>query len=271
MRLICPTCNAQYEVADNVIPEGGRDVQCSSCGTTWFQKPVSDIRPASKPVVAPRRPVQQDEPRWQAETQDATPPRPVPRVSDDAASILREEAMRELKARLSERPAVETQADFGLMPPIETPRRPRPEPVEAEAPTPTPPAAAAPAPRPAPERPAPAAQAPTPAPAPAPAPTGRNRLPDIEEVAATHSARAGATGGVANAQQAAYRRSFRLGFGVSLVAGLAAFAAYVYAPQISARLPAAAPALAAYVAKADILRGKLDVLVKNTLGATPGA
>jgi len=38
MRLICPNCGAQYEVPDSVIPQSGRDVQCSSCGNTWFQR-----------------------------------------------------------------------------------------------------------------------------------------------------------------------------------------------------------------------------------------
>ncbi|MFU8881968.1 MAG: zinc-ribbon domain-containing protein [Rhodobacterales bacterium] len=38
MRLVCPNCGAQYEVPDSVIPESGRDVQCSSCGNTWFQR-----------------------------------------------------------------------------------------------------------------------------------------------------------------------------------------------------------------------------------------
>ena len=37
MRLICPNCGAQYEVADNAIPAAGRDVQCSNCGHGWFQ------------------------------------------------------------------------------------------------------------------------------------------------------------------------------------------------------------------------------------------
>ena len=37
MRLTCPNCGAQYEVPDEVIPEIGRDVQCSNCGDTWFQ------------------------------------------------------------------------------------------------------------------------------------------------------------------------------------------------------------------------------------------
>lgn len=37
MRLICPNCSAQYEVGESVIPEAGRDVQCSQCGNTWWQ------------------------------------------------------------------------------------------------------------------------------------------------------------------------------------------------------------------------------------------
>ncbi|QFT91484.1 hypothetical protein FIU86_01405 [Roseovarius sp. THAF9] len=37
MRLICPNCGAQYEVPTEVIPASGRDVQCSDCGSTWFQ------------------------------------------------------------------------------------------------------------------------------------------------------------------------------------------------------------------------------------------
>ncbi|MGC8201582.1 zinc-ribbon domain-containing protein [Aliiroseovarius sp. PTFE2010] len=40
MRLICPNCGAQYEVDVQVIPDGGRDVQCSNCGHTWFQRPA---------------------------------------------------------------------------------------------------------------------------------------------------------------------------------------------------------------------------------------
>ncbi len=39
MRLTCPNCGAQYEVADDVVPDTGRDVQCSNCGHVWFEKP----------------------------------------------------------------------------------------------------------------------------------------------------------------------------------------------------------------------------------------
>ncbi len=37
LRLVCPNCTAQYEVDESVIPEAGRDVQCSNCGHTWWQ------------------------------------------------------------------------------------------------------------------------------------------------------------------------------------------------------------------------------------------
>jgi predicted Zn finger-like uncharacterized protein len=37
MRITCPNCGAQYEVDDALIPEAGRDVQCSNCGKGWFQ------------------------------------------------------------------------------------------------------------------------------------------------------------------------------------------------------------------------------------------
>lgn len=43
MRLICPNCGAQYEVADDVIPASGRDVQCSNCNHTWFERPGASV------------------------------------------------------------------------------------------------------------------------------------------------------------------------------------------------------------------------------------
>ena len=52
MRLICPNCDAQYEVDAAMIPASGRDVQCSNCGKTWFQGPnetVSVKAPETEP------------------------------------------------------------------------------------------------------------------------------------------------------------------------------------------------------------------------------
>lgn len=39
MRLVCPSCAAEYEVDGAAIPPEGRDVQCSNCGHTWLQFP----------------------------------------------------------------------------------------------------------------------------------------------------------------------------------------------------------------------------------------
>jgi len=37
MRLVCPSCEAKYEVPEDAIPDTGRDVQCANCGHSWFQ------------------------------------------------------------------------------------------------------------------------------------------------------------------------------------------------------------------------------------------
>ncbi len=52
MRLICPNCGAQYEVDGSVIPDIGRDVQCSNCGHTWFQRAASPDRTTKDQDVA---------------------------------------------------------------------------------------------------------------------------------------------------------------------------------------------------------------------------
>jgi predicted Zn finger-like uncharacterized protein len=48
MRLVCPNCEAKYEVPDDAIPDTGRDVQCTNCGHSWFQMRA---RPVAAPVV----------------------------------------------------------------------------------------------------------------------------------------------------------------------------------------------------------------------------
>lgn len=52
MRLICPSCGAQYEVDESVIPVGGRDVQCSNCGHAWFQRSAGQLRAEAEAAEA---------------------------------------------------------------------------------------------------------------------------------------------------------------------------------------------------------------------------
>ncbi|MCK5500021.1 MAG: zinc-ribbon domain-containing protein, partial [Tritonibacter mobilis] len=62
MRLICPNCGAQYEVPEDVIPENGRDVQCSNCGDTWFQPSAQMLADQDEAKTAPAAPARQPEP-----------------------------------------------------------------------------------------------------------------------------------------------------------------------------------------------------------------
>src|SRR5690606_10988567 len=147
MRLICPSCGAQYEVDESVIPDGGRDVQCSNCGHAWFQLSAKQLeaeadeaerRAAAEDVAAagelPARPGDEspaDAPEetppepsgaWAEPTEEpegsadqAGPPERTRRTLDDAVrNVLREEAERETRARVAEGTSVETQPRLGL-------------------------------------------------------------------------------------------------------------------------------------------------------------
>lgn len=66
MRLVCPNCEAKYEVPEDAIPETGRDVQCANCGHAWFQMrsraetaapaPVTPSAPVVEPAPVPAAP-----------------------------------------------------------------------------------------------------------------------------------------------------------------------------------------------------------------------
>ena len=88
MRLVCPNCGAQYDIANDAIPEGGRDVQCSSCAHTWFQteRPTIANRARSELILGPQTAQQ---------VSDADKP-PQKGLDPSVSEILREEAAREL-------------------------------------------------------------------------------------------------------------------------------------------------------------------------------
>ncbi|SHL46744.1 MJ0042 family finger-like domain-containing protein [Roseovarius litoreus] len=143
MRLTCPNCGAQYEVPDEVIPETGRDVQCSNCGDTWFQfhpdhmpqddaqaetgaEPQSadaddgyaeyDVEPDPEPDPQPDPTPEDhyDDPDEDAEEEEDTAP-PRRELDPSIRDLLREEAAREEQARAAEAgPGLETQPDLGL-------------------------------------------------------------------------------------------------------------------------------------------------------------
>lgn len=115
MRLTCPRCAAQYEIADSAIPRDGREVECSACSHVWHQ--AGPEISASVPNSAPPAPA--ETPAFDPEA------RPVlSRALDESVlAILREEAARELQARAGESRG--TEADHN--PATDTPQAAPPE------------------------------------------------------------------------------------------------------------------------------------------------
>jgi predicted Zn finger-like uncharacterized protein len=308
MRLICPNCDAQYEVDDKAIPLAGRDVQCSNCGHAWFQLPpeveaeqaaeaalfdapeaAADIPPVpvetDRTVIAPlsdapplppataRTPA----PVTAAETPVATPSPAQRQIDESVLAVLREEAEREMIARRLDAQALETQQELGIDAAIAaTMAAAGPQDatsrhiagLKAEEP---------------PEPPAPApAPAHTPAPAPLHAPdpkrelTRREMLPDIEEINSTLRPGDVALNDDGEAFEIARRpepgrSSFRSGFVLMLVIAVIGLLAYIMAPQISARLPAAKPAMDGYVQAVDAGRTWLDGATRGLIASLRGA
>lgn len=96
MRLICPSCRAQYEVDDDAIPAEGRDVQCGSCSTTWFQEHALTLAGAvPAPLSESTKPVF----RHQGTPGSGIPaPQPMP----DDSSADREKLLREIRAEAAQ-------------------------------------------------------------------------------------------------------------------------------------------------------------------------
>lgn len=238
MRLICPNCDAEYEVDDGLVPPEGRDVQCSNCTTTWFQPfeapdgggSVADaIGAATRANLAARQ----------------------PSVSDADLEIIKGEVERETQARAASRQGdpLESQSDLGL---TEAPAKtretpPTVPPVNDETLSVSTDGELAPAPRRSND-------------------VKSAKLPDIEEINETlkpevEEAKAAAEAQMQSEEQ--YPRSqgssgFRLGFGFMLLVCLALLLLYIYAPQISDRVPALAGALESYVSMINGFRAWLD-------------
>ena len=96
MRLICPSCGAQYEVDDSVIPEAGRDVQCSNCGHAWLQMPASQLKAqANREAAAPEASADRSE-TWTEE--DAESPGEVAETAPEEAARSQAPELRQAKA-----------------------------------------------------------------------------------------------------------------------------------------------------------------------------
>lgn len=258
MRLICPNCDAQYDIADDAIPEGGRDVQCSSCSHTWFQ--------TEKPIVAGRTP---NSDRATTVALDAPGQLERKPLDSSISDILREEAAHENKARArteSSPPATQAETAPPAVDADETRKRislmtkqegGTPAAMAATS-TGTPAAVAAASTG------AVAARAVA---ATVAADANLRTVPSIEEINASLRARAEAsdTSGLTEAekQQAVKRGGFRRGFFFVLILLAIVMTPYFLQDQINANLPQLSEYMTTYVATVDQLRLWLNEQVQT--------
>lgn len=261
MRLICPNCGAQYEISSDVIPAGGRDVQCSNCGHAWFEMPgASEAAENALDDAAVEQELPLEDPS-QVDNDDDLAPAPQPPTNRPAldasvAEILREEAEREAAARRSNlADPIESQEDLGLeTPPSLSPQEQRnveaarrmarltgeEEPAVVET---TANAAAATA-----------------------AATRKELLPDIEEI--NSSLRSSADRGdqidpTPEDIAATKKRGFRFGFWLVFLFIGAMWLIYLLADQIKSIVPAMAGTMDQYVETVDNGRLWLDRTVQG--------
>ena len=265
MRLICPNCDAEYEIDDAAIPSDGRDVQCSNCGHAWFQahpereaeqEAEADLYEAPPGAVAATV-----EPEPEDEEAEVVLPlgAPVARTLDETVlAVLREEAERETKARRAEaapQPVIETQTEMplaqdpgGMTAAVRRLAKLRGAPSEPEAV----------------------------APPAAPAKSRSQMLPAIEEINSTLRATNSRTSDEDRlivdtmADAKAPGGGFRRGFVTLVVAAVLIVALYGMAPLIKAQVPGLAGAVVGYVAAINAARVGLDSGLKSLVATLRG-
>ncbi len=305
MRLICPNCDAEYQVDDAAIPETGRDVQCSNCGHAWFQLPAEAelAREAEEQLFGsvPEEPTPEParetaEPAVLAE--DAPPlstvdgpdeamPEPAVADTEDKATIeeadpapvavasrqsVAESVLSVLREEAEREAAVRREEDpvgrsAALAGNVETQTELGLDGAGTLA------AGVS------------AAQRhiarlkgtdpDLPQMADAKSAARRDLLPDIEEINSTlraNSERAQAAEDEIDAlpDLKPRRRGFRSGFVLMMIFAVAMAMAYIMAPRIVAQIPGAAPAMRSYVAAVDSGRLWLDGVMKSASGSLRG-
>ena len=310
MRLVCPNCDAEYEVDDAAIPQTGRDVQCSNCGHAWFQshpERVDEEADALTPLAV----------------QDSAAEDP---IEDLAGKDAVASAMTDVTPAGAAGSAEPEESGFELPPADDLAAQRKTDggaPVPAVDPVPQAAAETASATRnidesvlavlreeaarevaarraetPAPAletqtemRLAPSAAAvsaaaantvvarlkgqPEPKPEAAAARPRRDLLPAIEEINSTLRASSGRSGDVETVQgmadaAQASRGRFGSGFLTLILLAVVLLALYILAPVIADKVPALARVLTAYVAAVDAARISLDSHIRSLIGMLRG-
>jgi predicted Zn finger-like uncharacterized protein len=291
MRITCPNCGAQYEVDDALIPEAGRDVQCSNCGKGWFQPkhpepPMAAEGPETTAEVAEAEtaeaaPLPEEELERLEEIAAPGAPEPVAAADAEAEVALagREDARREVSNRTAEeddedeplaaaprkpdesvlsvlreeaqREIAQRRQDAGV---IES----QPDLGLSELP----------------QRRTGPSEADIAAGAAVAASARRDLLPDIDEINSTlrpDAVRgAAAAGETETPVEDGRRRGFRMGFGLMLLVAAVLIGLYIGAGWLATAVPALEPFLIGYVGAANSFRAWIDGLLASGVDAMSG-
>lgn len=140
MRLVCPNCEAKYEVPEDAIPETGRDVQCANCGHAWYQmRPraaVVETPPLAAPVAAAPVAPAPAPPAPEPVSEPAAEPEPVGVAAPVAAAQVPEPAPEpapEVQSAADTVPAAEPVAEPEAAAPVAEAAPSEPEPTAATA------------------------------------------------------------------------------------------------------------------------------------------
>jgi len=262
MRLICPNCDAEYEVDGDQISSEGRDVQCSNCAHTWLQMPEGfDDTSPQDPPDATDEPQDDTSPPSASDVADEpqdeiAPPAPAAAIKrhatdPDALNVLLEEVELEMRQREAEVSSIETQTELGLDQADFAPAPVAvPDTVKAEA---------------TPEQEVDAADF-----APAEMRSDGNKrqlLPDIEEINSTLSSAPARDDDdvIEDEIRAGGRRGFRTGFGLMLLLAAFILMFYAYAPQLAENFPQFKGLITSAVGIIDALRAGLETAAQNLL------
>lgn len=263
MRIVCTECTAQYEIDDALLPDAGREVQCSSCGHVWFQEKSPNLAPKETAQTHPpvpsseteARPSTEPTPKPESEPNPApgtelssaagvseapTSPPPPRKVDEKVLEILREEAEFESRQRAKEAETLETQPDLGLAIPEPWPTDPKNKSAAVSEDTRT--------------------EAPK---------SAQAAFPDIEDISASlepiGNSRARRKSGEFDlpATTDMRKRSFRTGLALPILLAVILILPYLLAPDIISALPASEPALTGYVTTVDEIRLRLAALISS--------
>ncbi len=265
MRIVCPNCNAQYEIDPALLPPEGREVQCSGCGTVWFQKPGETTpiaaasqpelsaapdkaaQPAAEPTPEPDTPPEPDapEPTEMAAPQSPPPVTSAPKpVDEKVLGILREEAAFETRQRERDRSVLESQPELGILGAAPWPSTATPGKMDASDSS---------------TQHSDTLLKETPG-------TNAPAFPDIDDISATlepigrgrkFSATASDSASPTENNAESAQSNFLRGLIWPIVVAAVLMALYLAAPALSRTIPAITPALAGYVMLVDGLRDSL--------------